>query len=73
VDVGRVDVVALDAPPWASRAYGVEILIEATDVADVIVAFLSVIFASASQDDCADAATGTSAATSRANHIHRMT
>ncbi len=35
VDVGRVDVVALDAPPWASRAYGVEILIEATDVADV--------------------------------------
>jgi phenylalanyl-tRNA synthetase beta chain len=35
VDVGRVDVVALDAPPWASRAYGVEILIEAMEVADV--------------------------------------
>ena len=29
------DVVTLDAPPWATTAYGVEILMEATDVADV--------------------------------------
>jgi phenylalanyl-tRNA synthetase beta chain len=34
-DIGRVGVLALDAPPWASTAYGAEILIEATDVADV--------------------------------------
>ena len=34
-DVGRVGVLALDAPPWASTAYGAEILIEVTDVADV--------------------------------------
>jgi phenylalanyl-tRNA synthetase beta chain len=34
-DVGWVGVLALDAPPWASTAYGAEILMETTDVADV--------------------------------------
>lgn len=34
-DVGRAGVVTLDAPPWATAAYGVEILMEATEVADV--------------------------------------
>jgi phenylalanyl-tRNA synthetase beta chain len=34
-EVGRVGALALDAPPWATTAYGAEILIETTDVADV--------------------------------------
>jgi phenylalanyl-tRNA synthetase beta chain len=34
-DAGRAGVVPLDAPPWATTAYGVEILLDATDVADV--------------------------------------
>jgi phenylalanyl-tRNA synthetase beta chain len=34
-DVGRVSILVLDAPPWASTAYGAEILLETTDVADV--------------------------------------
>jgi phenylalanyl-tRNA synthetase beta chain len=34
-DAGRAGVVRLDAPPWAATAYGVEILVETTDVADV--------------------------------------
>jgi phenylalanyl-tRNA synthetase beta chain len=35
VDVGRVIRVVLDAPPWAAPAYGVEVVLEETDVADV--------------------------------------
>lgn len=35
LEIGRVARVALDGPPWAAAAYGVEIVLEVTDVADV--------------------------------------